>query len=192
MQVAETCSTGSFKRPKKPIEIYEFEGCPFCRKVGDSPLLSCSHVPDTCCRVCSSAGLCHCSIAQLWQALLPLYGCQQMPEYGPSCAVPTIRSCHNSLCQALCFYKRDSFVVEAACTRRVPSELSASCHTCMDCRWMCCNAIVAESSNSKVFGCICSLHIPRVCAPQPFCPASGLSHTTMHDGRYGKLSPSLT
>jgi hypothetical protein len=24
---------GTFKRPVKPIELYEFQGCPFCRKV---------------------------------------------------------------------------------------------------------------------------------------------------------------
>lgn len=33
MQVTETSQTASFKRPRKLIEIYEFEGCPFCRKV---------------------------------------------------------------------------------------------------------------------------------------------------------------
>ncbi|URD71893.1 Glutathione S-transferase, N-terminal domain containing protein [Musa troglodytarum] len=29
----ETSNLGSQARPEKPIEIYEFEGCPFCRKV---------------------------------------------------------------------------------------------------------------------------------------------------------------
>ena len=33
MQVTESSKVGSFKRPSKLIEIYEFEGCPFCRKV---------------------------------------------------------------------------------------------------------------------------------------------------------------
>lgn len=35
-KVSETSQTGSFKRPKKLIEIYEFEGCPFCRKVREA------------------------------------------------------------------------------------------------------------------------------------------------------------
>ncbi len=33
VQVQETSKTATFKRPSKLIEIYEFEGCPFCRKV---------------------------------------------------------------------------------------------------------------------------------------------------------------
>ena len=33
-KVSETSSVGSFKRPEKELELYEFEGCPFCKKVG--------------------------------------------------------------------------------------------------------------------------------------------------------------
>uniref|UniRef100_A0A804LVE4 GST N-terminal domain-containing protein n=1 Tax=Zea mays TaxID=4577 RepID=A0A804LVE4_MAIZE len=32
-KVKEESKIGQCKRPEKPIEIYEFEGCPFCRKV---------------------------------------------------------------------------------------------------------------------------------------------------------------
>uniref|UniRef100_A0A453RSG3 GST N-terminal domain-containing protein n=1 Tax=Aegilops tauschii subsp. strangulata TaxID=200361 RepID=A0A453RSG3_AEGTS len=32
-KVKETSKVGQCPRPAKPIEIYEFEGCPFCRKV---------------------------------------------------------------------------------------------------------------------------------------------------------------
>ncbi|CAO2207582.1 unnamed protein product [Urochloa humidicola] len=32
-KVKEESKVGQCKRPEKPIEIYEFEGCPFCRKV---------------------------------------------------------------------------------------------------------------------------------------------------------------
>ncbi|KAJ1269638.1 hypothetical protein BS78_07G227000 [Paspalum vaginatum] len=32
-KVKEDSKIGQCKRPEKPIEIYEFEGCPFCRKV---------------------------------------------------------------------------------------------------------------------------------------------------------------
>ncbi|KAM0827020.1 hypothetical protein ACQ4PT_068465 [Festuca glaucescens] len=32
-KVKETSKVGQCPRPTKPIEIYEFEGCPFCRKV---------------------------------------------------------------------------------------------------------------------------------------------------------------
>ncbi|KAK9850981.1 hypothetical protein WJX84_003147 [Apatococcus fuscideae] len=35
-KVSEQSQTGSFKRPSKLIEIYEFEGCPFCRKVREA------------------------------------------------------------------------------------------------------------------------------------------------------------
>ena len=33
LQVKETSRVGSFKRPQKPIELYEYETCPFCRRV---------------------------------------------------------------------------------------------------------------------------------------------------------------
>ena len=32
----ETSDTESFKRPEKPLKLYEFEGCPFCRKVREA------------------------------------------------------------------------------------------------------------------------------------------------------------
>lgn len=31
--VVESGKTETFPRPAKPLELYEFEGCPFCRKV---------------------------------------------------------------------------------------------------------------------------------------------------------------
>eukprot|EP00882_Tetradesmus_deserticola_P029143 GHRQ01032571.1.p1 GENE.GHRQ01032571.1~~GHRQ01032571.1.p1 ORF type:complete len:323 (+),score=107.90 GHRQ01032571.1:91-1059(+) len=34
--VMETSKVGTFKRPVKPIELYEFQGCPFCRKVREA------------------------------------------------------------------------------------------------------------------------------------------------------------
>lgn len=34
-KLLETSDTvGTFARPAQPIILYEFEGCPFCRKVG--------------------------------------------------------------------------------------------------------------------------------------------------------------
>ncbi|AQK51634.1 hypothetical protein Zm00014a_010309 [Zea mays] len=38
-KVKEESKIGQCKRPEKPIEIYEFEGCPFCRKVNTSSFL---------------------------------------------------------------------------------------------------------------------------------------------------------
>lgn len=35
-QVTERGNTWDRKQPKKPVEIYEFEGCPFCRKVREA------------------------------------------------------------------------------------------------------------------------------------------------------------
>eukprot|EP00878_Enallax_costatus_P021370 GHUV01022620.1.p1 GENE.GHUV01022620.1~~GHUV01022620.1.p1 ORF type:complete len:236 (+),score=45.30 GHUV01022620.1:135-842(+) len=35
-RVAESSKVGTFKRPVKPIELYEFQGCPFCRKVREA------------------------------------------------------------------------------------------------------------------------------------------------------------
>jgi len=35
-RVQETSKIASFNRPEKPLEIYEFEGCPFCRKVREA------------------------------------------------------------------------------------------------------------------------------------------------------------
>ncbi|DBB00245.1 TPA: hypothetical protein ACH3X1_014074 [Trebouxia sp. C0004] len=35
-KVTETSQVAKFKRPSKMIEIYEFEGCPFCRKVREA------------------------------------------------------------------------------------------------------------------------------------------------------------
>eukprot|EP00891_Asterochloris_glomerata_P000220 jgi/Astpho2/220/fgenesh1_pm.00010_%23_5_t len=35
-QVKETSRVGSFKRPQKPIELYEYETCPFCRRVREA------------------------------------------------------------------------------------------------------------------------------------------------------------
>jgi len=32
----ESSDTESFKRPEKPLKLYEFEGCPFCRKVREA------------------------------------------------------------------------------------------------------------------------------------------------------------
>lgn len=32
--IKETSKASTFNRPAKPLELYEFEGCPFCRKVG--------------------------------------------------------------------------------------------------------------------------------------------------------------
>ena len=32
----ETSDTESFKRPEKPLKLYEFEGCPFCRKAREA------------------------------------------------------------------------------------------------------------------------------------------------------------
>ena len=29
----ERGAVGGFRRPAQPLELYEFEGCPFCRKV---------------------------------------------------------------------------------------------------------------------------------------------------------------
>ena len=46
VQVTETSQTGSFKRPSKLIEIYEFEGCPFCRKVKVTPYV---HITECLC-----------------------------------------------------------------------------------------------------------------------------------------------
>ena len=34
-KLSETSSVASFKRPEQLLELYEFEGCPFCKKVGD-------------------------------------------------------------------------------------------------------------------------------------------------------------
>lgn len=34
--VSETSKVGSFKRPEKPLELYEFMSCPFCRKVREA------------------------------------------------------------------------------------------------------------------------------------------------------------
>jgi len=35
-KVQETSKVSSFKRPEKTLELYEFEGCPFCRKVREA------------------------------------------------------------------------------------------------------------------------------------------------------------
>lgn len=35
-QVTESGNTWDRQQPRKPIEIYEFEGCPFCRKVREA------------------------------------------------------------------------------------------------------------------------------------------------------------
>jgi len=35
-KVVETSDVGGFPRPAQPLEIYEFEGCPFCRKVREA------------------------------------------------------------------------------------------------------------------------------------------------------------
>jgi hypothetical protein len=32
-QVSETSEVASFPRPAQPLQLYEFQGCPFCRKV---------------------------------------------------------------------------------------------------------------------------------------------------------------
>ena len=32
----ETSDVGKYPRPEKPLKIYEFEGCPFCRKVREA------------------------------------------------------------------------------------------------------------------------------------------------------------
>lgn len=34
--VKETCTTASLPRPQAPVRLYEFEGCPFCRKVREA------------------------------------------------------------------------------------------------------------------------------------------------------------
>ncbi|GBF89778.1 hypothetical protein Rsub_02948 [Raphidocelis subcapitata] len=34
--VAESSKVSTFKRPAKPLELYEFQGCPFCRKVREA------------------------------------------------------------------------------------------------------------------------------------------------------------
>lgn len=34
--MTEKGNTWERKQPRKPIEIYEFEGCPFCRKVREA------------------------------------------------------------------------------------------------------------------------------------------------------------
>lgn len=35
-KVTERGNTWDRKQPRKPVEIYEFEGCPFCRKVREA------------------------------------------------------------------------------------------------------------------------------------------------------------
>ena len=32
----ETSDVGKYARPAKPLKIYEFEGCPFCKKVREA------------------------------------------------------------------------------------------------------------------------------------------------------------
>jgi glutaredoxin len=34
--VRETSKVGTFKRPAQPLELYEFQSCPFCRKVREA------------------------------------------------------------------------------------------------------------------------------------------------------------
>ena len=48
-KLLETSDTiGTFARPAKPIILYEFEGCPFCRKVLSGPRRVLRPMPHDC------------------------------------------------------------------------------------------------------------------------------------------------